>query len=77
MSGIGPALMFPFKSFVQIHVANITVKRFVLLGTVRDKKRKRLIDFVPFYVNETLTELIIVMLFLKCRKNSNAITVII
>ena len=56
--------MFLFKSFVQTRVANITVKRFVLLGTVKDKKRKILIDFLQFYVNETLTEPIIVMLFL-------------
>ena len=64
MCEIGPALMFPFKSFVQTHVANITVKRFVLVGTVGDEKRKRLVDFPPFYVNKTLAEPIIVMLFL-------------
>ena len=56
--------MFPFKSFVQTHVANITVKRFVVVGTVGDEKRKRLVDFPPFYVNKTLAEPIIVMLFL-------------
>ena len=51
--------MFPFKPFVQTHVANITVKRFVLVYTIQDKKHKRFwkIDrFSSVYVKETLTE---------------------